>query len=191
MQKNAILQNKYLRILEDSFWAKILRDDCVHIIFAPCSIYIIAHFNLSLKQRGCCPCPLCHLDSSATFFSMIWHVHKYVLLPTDIIIIIISIADPNPILRFREGDMILIIIWGHSVFCPWNSGALGLLDFEHFDGAVCTTVPSLPSSLQIPFQSKWPSPFNMWTRRLTFFLHRDGGSSDSVVSKPYFKMQVH
>ena len=23
------------------------------------------------------------------------------------------------------------------------------------------------------------------------FLHRDGGSSDSVVSKPYFKMQVH
>ena len=24
-----------------------------------------------------------------------------------------------------------------------------------------------------------------------FFLHRDGGSSDSVVSKPYFKMQVH
>ena len=128
MQKNAILQNKYLRIKEDSFGAKILRDDCVHIIFAPCSIYIIAHFNLSLKQRGCCPCPLCHLDSSATFFSMIWHVHKYVLLPTDIIIIIISIADPNPILIFREGDMILflIIIWGHSAFC------LGILELWAF-----------------------------------------------------------
>ena len=41
---------------------------------------------------------------------MIWHA-----LPTDIIIII-SIADPNPILMFREGDMILISIWGHSAF---------------------------------------------------------------------------
>ena len=151
MQKNAILQNKYLRIKEDSFGAKILRDDCVHIIFAPklCWIYIIAHFNLSLNQRDSCPCPLCHLDSSATFFSMIWHVHKYVLLPTDIIIIIISIADPNPILMFREGDMILILnnYMGPQCFLPWNFGALGLLDFEDFDGAVCTTVPSLPSSL--------------------------------------------
>ena len=167
---------------------KYLRDDCAPIVFAPklCLIYIIGNcnFSLSLKQRVCCP--LCHLDSSATFFSMndltcTSYRHHYNHFHCR------SQSNPN----VQGGWYDLNKYMGpQCFFCfgsLWNFGALGLglLDFEDFDGAVCTTVPSLTSSLQIPFQSKWPSPFDMWMRRLTVFLH--GGSSDSGVSK----MQVH